>query len=301
MAMIVERPKMTSSAVAPLLDALPHSIARVAPENVDKLRQEVDSITLVILEDPKFVCETCLDSKRVKISLRALEILWCFAYSAWVFYTRHAAGKPSTAELREISDSDTRTAMQLLEWSLEELINPHESAWPAHLPRPSSVPVPWSDEHVATELCLVAAGYLLLHEVAHVTLRHSCDLDRISEEREADRWAVDWIFGSIDSTSPGFTKRALGIALALLLLVARGIHTGDHDGRTHPRHFDRLVNSLLPHVPQDREEVWGLIVAIMALHFSNVSCHEDAPKGPFDTFWSCVDAYVEYLANKHYI
>ena len=169
--------------------------------------------------------------------------------------------------------------------------------WPATLLRPRENCERGSAENAADELALCATAYVIHHELAHHRLGHVATQygpSSIEQERDADYAAAEWILGKLSTTDPRFTKRALGVATALSLLTAHGIHTGHHGGETHPRSFDRLVNTLGQVLSDDYDRVWGFVVGIVNLHLNGVGIVP--PAVVHDSFKSCVDSYVELLA-----
>jgi hypothetical protein len=106
---------------------------------------------------------------------------------------------------------------------------------------------------------------------------------------------VDWIFDGASSDPRVRLKLALGVALALLLTLAKGIWTHDFDGVTHPRDFDRLHYVLTRHVQDQAHIVWGILTAVLSLHLHNAKYKY--PKGPFDTAWDNLEAILNYLAD----
>jgi Peptidase U49 len=167
--------------------------------------------------------------------------------------------------------------------------------WPVDLPRPVVDPDEYSAERVADEVALVGLGHLLFHELAHVVLGHHPGGDSIGMEQDADNWAADRVLGDPDMDKLVMAKRSLGVALALLLSVAVGIHGGSFGGRTHPRSFDRLFNGLAHRVPANAEVAWAMVVALLGLHMTAKQIA--GPSGPFDTFADAVDAMVSVLAE----
>jgi hypothetical protein len=119
----------------------------------------------------------------------------------------------------------------------------------------------------------------------------------IESERDADYQAANWILSKVKEDSPEFKKRALGASIALGILAAKGIHTGKHGGTTHPRDFDRLVNTLDRHIKNPKHVIWFFVVAILTLHLDNAGIQRSVPKGPFSSARECVDSYVEILSH----
>jgi hypothetical protein len=187
--------------------------------------------------------------------------------------------------------------MKLLKWGFERLLGANDTVWPAGTVHPVAAPTVGSPENAADELALCAIAFLLHHELAHHRLAHAATGDHHStmdQERDADYAAASWILGPVREGDPRFTKRALGVATALSVITAYGVHTGYHDGETHPRSFDRLFNTLSEHVRDDYSKVWAFVVGILNLHMTNTGIA--LPDVAHASFKSCVDSYVEILA-----
>jgi hypothetical protein len=285
--------------VAHLVPLVPNAIAAVAPERVSELNALVAGYTLEIIDEPRWICSANAPEKRIRISTRVIEILWAQAYAIFVFYQRMVANTESDGGVIDIVDPDVVEALELYRWALARFNLKDSAPWPSKGPRPTADPAFASDEHVADEIALIGVAYLLLHEIAHVVHGHVPNDDvamDLEEEKEADSWAADWVL-SADELSPGeMVKRSVGVAVAILLLVSGGVYTGDFGGTTHPRHFDRLYNAIAHRVSRDREEAWGVVVAVLSLHFTNAG-FEIPRSREFDDFASAADALIDELAN----
>ena len=251
----------------------------------------------------------------IEISRRAMEILWSVAYGYYVVYRRIAEAKVAAGGADVVldltTDSELFDAVGLLRWGLYEFLAPATGSPPIEMPssgpRPIESPEEGSNERAADELALCAAGFFLHHEIGHQVLGHQrvtgdndlSKADSISQERDADYHAGDWILGAQDPSDQRFVKRALGIAVALVVDVARTIHADIHGGHSHPRPYDRLIHLFDRYLANDGWNVtWAFIVAALKLHFDNspVTLPSRA-KGHAD-FRAAVDAYVDVLAGR---
>lgn len=292
----VELPSTTASPIEPFLKAVVSTFATVAPERMDQLWESLNGVRVKVLDDNRWVCRAHLTERRVELSTRFLEAMWCYAYAVCVFYRNEAAGKEPMGLVETISNSETLEAMALLRWCLvEQLGGEDATSWPQELPQPGRPDAPPSETYaLVNELFLMAVGFVLHHELAHLRLKHHSDGDSLDQERDADAAASDWILSGVGDRDQ-FKKRAIGVALALLVIVSRGIHSGDWDGRTHPRRFDRLMNVLERHVPTEHD-AWPLIVAVLSLHTFNAGM--DIPDGEFTSWLDIVSAFIERFAAE---
>jgi hypothetical protein len=259
-----------TSPIFALARGVAESIVLIAPENIAQAKSLIAGLTLVITDETAECCAISVESKRIVLSRRLLEHLWCSAYAYWVLYSRYVSGRNVTEpeEIDLTADRDTHDAMRLLTWSIHAAADGHP--WPAGLPRPSSNPDA-SDAHVANELMLCAAAFLLHHELSHYRLLHSPlppGPDSIDQEREADYEAARWVLAGCQGDI--FDKRVLGTMIALVVLVARAIHRGGPEqANDHPRSFDRLINTLRRHLTDPHHAAWGMAVIAIKLHLDH--------------------------------
>ena len=187
--------------------------------------------------------------------------------------------------------------MHLLRWAFDSAVSGNGKPWPAHLPRPTKSPPLESHEQVATEVMLCALAFLLHHELAHRRLSHApvaAGCTSIDQERDADYEAAAWILGTCGGDV--FDKRALGVTVALAILVALRIHMGSDAASTHPRSFDRLINTLDRHVHDPNHICWGVAIIIFKLHMDRAAIA--VPEIPYDTCRAVAEAYADMLAAR---
>jgi hypothetical protein len=91
--MTIRRPPDFLSPVAPLIDAVPHVLARVAPEREHETAALLNDLTIEISDDPSFVCRASAEGWRIEVSTGVLEVLWCQAYAAYVFINGNLLGR----------------------------------------------------------------------------------------------------------------------------------------------------------------------------------------------------------------
>lgn len=303
MLMTVLRPDNVSSPVDPLLRHLAPALANIVPERIDAIFAATADHTLFIVDDARFVCHFDHTTKTITISRGVVEVMWALSHAYFVLFDRVLAGRLVTAPVvfDLTTNADLKRAMETLAWALNRHLHGDSDDWPATLPHPVPKPAQDSDESVSDELALCAVAFLLHHELAHSRFKHLPlpeGADSIDQERQADYEAAEWILGRLDGPSqqmdPFFRKRTLGVSVALTFMVAVGIHSGSHGGKKHPRHFDRLINTLDRHISDPNHPTWSFIIGPLALHMD--SAQLTRPTGPFDSFRACADAYAERLA-----
>lgn len=296
---VVILPANSASPSQHLLLLVAYSMATIAPERVEDLKAVCDGLRLEFVDERRWRCSYCRESSTITMSTGVVELCWAASHAYITLYDRVLANfqQGGTRSMDLTHDPIVKNAMELLKWAFENYVNDVDAPWPANLLRPRENCERGSTENAADELALCATAYVIHHELAHHRLGHVATRDgssSIEQEREADYAAAEWILGKLPVTDSRFTKRALGIATALSLLTAHDIHTGNHGGETHPRSFDRLVNTLGQVLSDDYHRVWGFVVGIINLHLNGVGTV--LPEVVHDSLKSCVDSYVELLA-----
>jgi Peptidase U49 len=289
----VQYPPKSISPLSALFPAVGASLRRVAPERGAAFDKQTRGIVLSIVPVDRWLCQTQFGG--IQVSTRALEITWAFCYATWVFYTRAVMGSEPSGEVIDLtSRADLQPALRLLDWAMSAMSAEHGPPWPNDLPRPSESTVFASDEHVATEMALVAVAFFLHHELAHNYLDPGGPEDELVHERACDEAAADWLLGVPGLAAQTRAKRAIGTAVGLLLITAYGVWTGRYDGVIHPFGFDRLIDVLETQVRADDSVVWAVVVAVLALHTTRARLPVPRPASDA-TFRDVANAYRDIL------
>lgn len=260
----------TSSAVQHLLPSAVASLASIAPERVAELVAQSDALNITIVDTNTFRCEAMPSFQFIVISRRTIELAWAFSFAYWEIYQRAYAGIRLDGQIIDLhSVPELESTLRLLRWAQRELQNNEGLPWPEDVPRPTPSPPELSSQHVADELALCSIAMYLHHEFAHVRAPDAPRLGPMEEERFCDSSAADWILGSSSLSSAVIQKRGMGVAVGLLLLVARGLSRGNPSDGVHPPNYERLVSVLDSRVPKTQEGVWGMVVGMLALHASD--------------------------------
>ena len=106
---------------------------------------------------------------------------------------------------------------------------------------------------------LLMMGFIILHEVAHVKLKHRADCsmssaDFIKQEYEADRWAAKWVIDKwreFKDDEMVFIKRSLGVSFAIATLAGIELYLAKSSFKTHPNTAARLLAFLDEFVPEN--------------------------------------------------
>lgn len=281
-------------AVQHLLASAAASLATIAPERLTRLIEHSDELSLTISDSDEFRCEALPSLKVVVISRRVIELAWAFAYAYWEIYRVVYAGRQpdgGTIDLQSIAE--LTPTLRLLRWAHGSLTGSHSSSWPLDGPRPAASPVHASVEHVSDELALCSIAMYLHHELAHVYAPQAPPLSAMEEERFCDSSAADWILGNPSLSPEVIQKRALGVAIGMLMLTVRGLGHGNRPDGVHPPSYERLVAVLKERVPEAQEAVWGMVVGMLALHITDAGMPAHA--AAYDSFRDVALAYCEHI------
>lgn len=275
----------------------------IAGERQAQFDTELGNFDLIYLPDRPWVFCAKPVTREIFVSRGAIELLWCSSLASFLFYTTAVAGRrfdaPGEIDLR--SDPRLRAALDLLRWAMQcqnsgDLLD----NWPPGLPQPLLNPTPLSDENVADELTLAAAGFLLHHELAHVRYGHRPDVAdalSIEQEKEADIAAAEWVLDGLHDRDDGrFTKRMLGIVNAYLVTNSCGLHFAGLGAKRHPFSYDRLSTLLDRFLGGEDHVSRGYAWAVLSLHFQ-VSGRK-LKKQQFADFREALEAICDQLAEE---
>lgn len=254
---------------------LPNSIFSIAPERQAEFDTALNDFDLTFVPERRW--KFCADpaTREIFVSRGAVDLLWCASLAHFLFYTQMIQGRrfDRPAEIDPQSNPRVYNALLLLRSAIKcQLKGDQSEDWPPNLPRPLQNPPHESDENVADELCLVSAAYLLHHEMAHIRLRHSAgvaDELSLSQEKEADIAAAEWVLDGVAVESPMFVKRILGCVQGFLLATVMGLYGGNLGGETHPFSYDRLASLLHRFLGEQEHIAEGFAFAVLDLHFQN--------------------------------
>ena len=126
-----------------------------------------------------------------------------------------------------------------------------------------------------------ATAFILLHELGHIHFGHvGCTgIASILQEKEADRFAAEWLLDSPELSKARRLNCLLGMAIALLWLTVFNVYLGPGDNRIHPSGYDRLFQVLYQTIcPDDEVEsvmVWEFVSRMLFVHMDNAGFQFD--------------------------
>lgn len=237
--------KMTghTSPVFNLAQAIAGSPFQLVPERAEDLYRQLRGIPLVF-EEQNGDFDMRASAERITVSVGALNLLWCASYAYWFFYQAFVQAQKACADHVRLTDKATSDAACLYEWALQCVRAKTVIPWPATAPEPS---LNSANDILAAinELFLVTTGWLMLHECGHIILQHPIATRARAqvEEAEADAFATDCVLGDV-SDAGVLHKRALGIAVANVVLVAVDLMRGVLNNKLYPPAYERLNRNL---------------------------------------------------------
>lgn len=201
-----------------LVDVFRESPFRAAPERADELKQIVDNLDIMVrfderAEDWMFEALPRMGN-RIKIGTRTFERLWAMSYGYSTLITEMQ--KAGSASFKDIpNQAEYLAALSLIRWARQSERDEIEDPWPADLPDPRDAGS-LEHGHTATQLFLMCAGRILLHEIAHLVFAQEQRVftSSIEEELAADAWADAWMLGrwrDYKADQNVFIVRSLGI------------------------------------------------------------------------------------------
>lgn len=165
----------------------------------------------------------------------AMLSLWGVACAALLLSSEAAkAVRTGCYELTASPNSPTATAMRLIKASQAVLLEPR-FAWPKDLPAPEIDPAEGTHGWSVNNLFLAATGWVLLHEIAHVHLKHEgTTINDIvhRQEEQADEWATKMTLGA--ATEPDKEFRVFCIATACVWLGVWDVVAPTAQSHPHP-------------------------------------------------------------------
>ena len=118
--------------------------------------------------------------------------------------------------------------------------------------------------------------FILLHELGHLNFAHRREHGywSIHQEKDADRFAADWLLAGAANRSGNTLASQLnvlhGISVALLWLTVFDVFLGPSESNTHPAGYDRLFQILEHGLEQTddlgQEMVWYFVWKMLFRH-----------------------------------
>jgi hypothetical protein len=265
---------VTHSPILKFDDAISRAAFAAAPEKAEALYSRVKHIKLSFSYEPRadaglFEFSASPTSEIINIHQGALELLWAASFAFPVLFQICRDSQTKSRDRVSAADfPELQRAFRLYGWALTKCLRGACEPWPEGFPSPGNGDLL---VRLATELFLVAVGWILLHESAHILFAHTLDGPndlKKREEVEADRFATEWLLQGVTDRKI-LQKRSLGIAIANLTLMALDLRARRLDLPEHPRSVERLNANLRTYLcDEDAELAYAFAIAVLQAHFS---------------------------------
>jgi hypothetical protein len=211
-----------------------------------------------------------LDTRMIHVQQSYLAYLWAFAYSSFVVFEQYI--QKSAIEGAWVPMNDLlRGAEALWQWAVRfaQDIQP----WDPALPSPTREGDELQQAFVrkTNEVVVRAMTYLLLHEYAHLTLKHTLTADgqwMIEQETDADNFARSFL---LDDASSEEQRLVAGLSIVLVTTSSLFLATDFMDiwKSKHPHAIDRIRHAVsgLNLSTQKSKDYLYLLSAMQLGHF----------------------------------
>lgn len=286
-----------SSPVFCLTPEICESPIRLAPEKFEKIKPYLRQIHFEH-KSPRFTFST--NGQHITISVGALNLLWCASYAYFLAYQAFLSAQQSGLSVVKLGiNQETIDALNLYDRALDSVRSERLESWPEQAPRPTPTPDFGSSIHVANEIFLTAAGWILLHEIGHIANDHPLVTDFTRSkllENEADRFATEHALGGVSDPSV-LLKRALGIAVANIVLLTIDISLQSDEFRTrhHPPTEERLIRNLRGPLLPESHPIHAFLAAMLQIHLTRQGVPHDLNEHA--TFSSLVDDFCSAMSK----
>ncbi|HCD34859.1 MAG TPA: hypothetical protein DER01_20795 [Phycisphaerales bacterium] len=298
-------------------DVLRHAVPERTGEVNDLLKKHGINITPDNAENSMRFCVD-LNTHEITISTGPLPRLWGHAYAYLQFYQCMDEAKRIDPLARSFPAGYGvfPQAIEILKWAMigdakARLKKEAGDLGPQEYPDGLSLPFDPSNKDpthkVAGDLAMMALGYMMLHEIAHLELNHSAVTDEVSieQEREADEWAAKFFLDNSCEYAKQHRheslkveqKRLLGLTIGFLWMLHFEVHMGVGNHQTHPPAYDRLPNVLNKLDFDGLDAAWSMAATILPMHYqARYGMVEEY--GGFDDFPECYQHYADLLSKQ---
>ncbi len=301
-----------------------YAIKELVPERIDEIDKHLIShrVKFRAIKDSDRVRFCVHPNGEIEIYTKALTRLWAhtYAYFALYDYIENVGWQRNIDFTR---NKNAAEAADLLKWAVTrdietccEYVNLNmASSADCNIPiEPFSVKSGSDLSVSARDIAVFAIGHVLLHEIAHLELRHDFDLDldrdiAIHQEYEADMWAAHFVMDKMEHyignkyggeavvSKVVFKKRLLSIVACGAWLVKTECYFGASQEQSHPPMFERLGKIIGEFVSDENHLAWAMTVVVLTLHLQPDYLGMIFEK-KFRTFKECAQHYMDLISKR---
>ena len=254
-----------------IFDHVAASPFRIAPEAAESLDTKVEqlNLTLEYAENPRVLAEYSPSLATVRVGGSYLDALWAAAHLYLMAIRAYEEAQKKGKDVFGLADDPRVAAAYLLYLDRLNLVaHGNVQEWPQNSPKPTRYPYKHTDGYATNELFLVATGWVIHHEIVHAMLGHKdIGIDSVREEKQADREATRWACTHPANDNELF-KRAMGIATAILFLIAMDLRLNRHTLTTHPPSWERLLDALDIACPSSDHRIFAFTFVMLDIHLA---------------------------------
>jgi Peptidase U49 len=269
--------------------ALLRQVLRRKATDFDGLLSQLAPVLELDKEEDRIIFQTTIGNPNViRIGVKCTVRLQAHAYASGIIIAAL-----STPGFNELSDSDRQELLSPADGFLTWAVGRDLQTWlrrregfdtdldkilagaGTELPESLLTSLSRKQRIFGEGLFRIACAWIILHEIGHLHSGHvACrEYESISQEKEADRFATDWLLDGASSSQNAESSRInalFGIAVALTWLTVFNVFLGQMESVTHPQGYDRLFQ-VLDHAidPQNKVEhamVWFFVDQMLLIH-----------------------------------
>ena len=250
---------------------------------ISKQIDDFENLNIRITDKTEFQCEIAFNNT-ILISELTIEMIWCMTYAHLTYYNLFCKGIKPDGQFIEFNNENWNISKEMLSKSIKWFTNNEPFSFSNSFPRT------FRDDNEIGIIFKYALLFFLSHELFHVKFNGNYST-LIDEENKCDIEAIKLILNA--SEDKYYLYKAKGICVGLMILNIYGVHTNNYDGKSHPYSYDRLINNLKLFFGKENDKIWGLILAIFALHMTQKQIKQ--PRKEFDNFYDCIIEYKRIL------
>ena len=207
----------------------------IAPERADDLATQVFGDTPVEMRrsDLASYFAAVVEDRHVYVSASGLAGIWCLAHAA--FHVSYAgswlAGHPELRDAGTVDVGRLWADLRLGDYvDYARRLIVEDEPWPEGLETPDVDALLTTEPGLVANLALGAVSWIMLHELGHITKRHTKLFGRdlmIRQEWDADNFATQWALETAVGEQREFRALAIIVALAWLFVFEQAKRGGD--------------------------------------------------------------------------
>lgn len=290
-------------------------IKGLVPERASEIEDIVkkNNINFQAIKDLPEIKFQVNDKGIIEISAQPLRRFWAHIYAYYSFYNyiEHNGWK---CQINFGNNKQTAKAAEVLKWAVNSDLNPRDT----NIKYPNGAPIPFdinSNDPIlicAKDITVYGLANILLHEIAHLELKHAFNCSdkciAIQQENEADKWASHFVMDKMDDyikrnypsnsskSETIYKKRSLALVASMHWLIKNECYYGVPHHTGHPSTFERL-NAIVDELASDENDLlWAMTAFVLSLHLQQF--HPDMISNQeYLTYKECAQHYMNCISS----